>query len=139
MNVQRLFLSRLHLLPVVLMLFCAGAYAQQNSEITGTVTDKQGAVVSGAKITLTQPATGLSKDTVSNDSGSYSFPGLSIGAYDLKVTAAGFETVVQQGLQVNVSQTLGNDIQLTVGSVNETVTVAATPFRSKPTPTSSAR
>jgi hypothetical protein len=117
--------QRLFMLPLMLFLFAAGAYAQQNSEITGTVTDKQGAVVSGAKITLTQPSTGLTKDTVSNDSGLYDFPGLNIGTYDLKVMAPGFETVVQQGLELNVSQTLRSDISLTVGAVNETVTVAA--------------
>jgi hypothetical protein len=125
MNSKWLTQQRLFMLPLILFLFAAGAYAQQNSEISGTVTDKQGAVVSGAKITLTEPSTGLSKETVSNDSGLYSFPGLNVGTYDLKVTATGFETVVQQGLQVNVSQTLSSDIQLTVGSVNETVTVAA--------------
>jgi hypothetical protein len=115
----------IYVLPLILAFFCAGAYAQQNSEITGTVTDKQGAVVSGAKITLTQPSTGLTKETTSNDSGLYDFPGLNIGSYDLKITATGFETAVQQGLELNVSQTLRSDISLTVGSVNETVTVAA--------------
>ncbi|AXC14342.1 Oar protein [Acidisarcina polymorpha] len=65
------------------------------------------------------------KTAVSNDSGAYTFPGLNIGTYDIKVTATGFEAVVQQGLELNVSQTLRADIALTVGSVNETVTVAA--------------
>jgi len=125
MNLRRLLHSRWFLLPVIVVLFSAGAYAQQNSEITGTITDKQGAVVSGAKIVLHEPATALERTTTSSDAGTYSFPGLSLGTYDIRVTASGFETVVQQGLQVNVSQTLGNDIQLTVGSVNETVTVAA--------------
>ena len=50
---------------------------------------------------------------------------MNVGTYDLKVTATGFETYVQQGLQLNVSQTLRADAQLTVGSVSQTVTVAA--------------
>jgi hypothetical protein len=110
---------------LLLLAMPIAASAQQNSEIDGTVTDKQGAVISGAKVILTQPSTGLTKETVSNDSGLYSFPGLNIGSYDLKVTAAGFSAVVQQGLELNVSQTLRSDISLAVGSVNETVTVAA--------------
>jgi hypothetical protein len=110
---------------VLLLGICTDALAQQNSEIEGTVTDKQGAVVSGAKVTLTQPSTGLVKEATSNESGLFSFPGLNLGTYDLKVTAAGFETYVQQGLALNVSQTLHADVSLTVGAVTETVTVAA--------------
>ncbi len=119
------FNYKLLILPLLLAIAGVAAYAQQNSEITGTVTDKQGAVVSGAKVTLVQPSTGLTKDTVSNDSGVFSFPGLNLGTYNLKVTATGFEAVDQQGLQLNVSQTLRADVQLTVGSVSQTVTVAA--------------
>ena len=112
-------------LLMISLLVSWAAYSQQNSEITGTVTDNQGAVVAGAKVTLTQPSTGLTRDTVSNEAGLFGFPGLNIGTYDLKVTATGFQASVQQGLQLNVSQTLRTDIVLVVGSVNETVTVAA--------------
>src|SRR5271168_4063155 len=108
------------LLPLLLAMITVATHAQQNSEITGTVTDKQGAVVSGAKITLIQPTTGLSKESVSNESGVFSFPGLNLGVYNLKVTATGFEVIDQEGLQLNVSQTLRADVQLTVGSVNQT-------------------
>ena len=70
----------LSLFTVVLLI--AGAAIGQTSlstgSIVGTVTDKQGAVVSGAKITLTQPSTGLVKESVSNESGLYSFPGLNV-------------------------------------------------------------
>ncbi len=113
------------LLPLLLAIVTVAAHAQQNSEIVGTVTDKQGAVVSGAKITLTQPTTGLVKESVSNESGLYTFPGLNVGIYNVKIVATGFQTYVQQGLQLNVSQTLSADAQLTVGAVSETVTVAA--------------
>jgi hypothetical protein len=65
------------------------------------------------------------KESVSNESGLFSFPGLNVGTYDLKVVATGFQTYVQQGLQLNVSQTLSADASLTVGAVSETVTVAA--------------
>ena len=89
--------SRLLLLPLLLAMMTVAAHAQQNSEIVGTVTDKQGAVVSGAKITLTQPTTGLVKESVSNESGLFSFPGLNVGTYDLKVVATGFESYVSAG------------------------------------------
>ena len=49
---------RFLLLPLFFVLACVGAFAQANSEVTGIVTDQTGAVVAGAKITLTDPATG---------------------------------------------------------------------------------
>jgi Carboxypeptidase regulatory-like domain len=113
------------LLSLLLALACVGAYAQQNSQITGTVTDKEAAAIAGAQLTLTDTATGVANTTDSNGSGVFTFPGLNVGTYNLKVTAKGFETYVRTGLQVNVSQTLRADVTLTVGAVNETVTVAA--------------
>jgi hypothetical protein len=113
------------LLSVIFVLGFVGAYAQNNSTITGTVVDKEAAAVAGAELTLTNPATGVSVTTTSNGSGVFTFPALNVGKYDLKVTAKGFETYVQTGLVVNVSQVLRADVTLTVGAVNETVTVAA--------------
>ena len=112
-------------MPIFALLLCLTAHAQQNSEITGTITDNAGALVAGAKVTITQPSTGLTRSTVSNSAGLYNFPGLNIGTYDLTASAAGFQTTVQSGLELNVSQTLRADVALTVGAVSETVTVAA--------------
>ena len=115
-------------IPLLLLLVIAtsvGVYAQQNSEIHGTVTDKQGAAIAGAHLTLTDTATGTEVGTDTNGAGVFTFPGLNVGTYNLKATAGGFEAFVQTGLQVNVSQTLRVDAALTVGAVNETVTVAA--------------
>ena len=110
----------------ILMLASTGLYAQQNSEITGTVLDKAGAVVPGAHVTITQADTGFASSTDTNEAGIYSFSGLNIGAYGLKVEAKGFSTAVHTGLQVNISQVLRYDVQMSVGSVNETVEVSAT-------------
>ena len=52
---------RFFLLPLFFVLACAGAFAQANSDVTGIVTDQTGAVVAGAKIALTDPATGIDK------------------------------------------------------------------------------
>ena len=113
------------LLTVFFALFLASAYGQQNSHLEGTITDPQGAVVPGAQVTLTQPDTGFTTTTQTNDVGAYSFPGLNVGTYNIKATAKGFQTTVQNGLVVNVSQTLRADVQMTVGGSNETVTVTA--------------
>src|SRR5271170_4256981 len=116
---------RLLLLPLFLVLVSVGAYAQQNSEISGTVTDNNGAVVPNAHMTLTATSTGVQLSTDTNSNGVYIFPGLNVGTYDLSATASGFGTYVQKGLAVNVSQTLRADVSLTVGSVQQTVTVTA--------------
>jgi len=81
---------RFFLLPLFFVLACAGAFAQANSEVTGIVTDQTGAVVAGAKIVLTNPATGESKTTVSGGTGLYDVPGLNPADYNVKVTAKGF-------------------------------------------------
>ncbi len=115
-------------LPVVLLLAFVVSLtcsAQQNSEINGTVSDKQGAVVPNAHLVLTQPSTGLTRETDSTAAGYFSFAGLNIGTYTLKITAPGFQTAVQSGLEVNVSQTLRTDVSMTVGSVDTTVSVEA--------------
>jgi hypothetical protein len=116
---------RLFLLSLVMLLVCVAGHAQQNSTITGTVLDKGGAAVPGAEVTLTQQQTGFVTKSISNDSGNYTFPGLNVGLYDLKVTAKGFSAYVQKGIVVNVSQTTRVDATMAVGSVDQTVTVQA--------------
>ncbi|MGA8089417.1 MAG: TonB-dependent receptor [Terracidiphilus sp.] len=114
---------RLFLLSLVLLLTGLAGHAQQNSTITGTVFDKNGAAVPGAEVTLTQQQTGFVSKATSNDSGNFSFNGLNVGTYDLKATAKGFNAFVERGIVVNVSQTTRVDANLTVGSVDQTVTV----------------
>ena len=101
------------------------ASAQQNSQIEGSVLDQAGAVISGAKISLLQTATGTTANAVSNGAGLFNFPGLNVGSYTLTVTAPGFEAYKQNNLTVNISETLRADVKLTVGSTSETVTVEA--------------
>ena len=113
-------------LSIFMLLASAGLYAQQNSEITGTVVDNQGAAIPGAHVSITATATGFVSDTDTNAAGIYNFPALNLGTYDMKVEAKGFTTAVHKGLQVNISQVLRYDVPMSVGSVSETVTVSAT-------------
>jgi hypothetical protein len=112
-------------LPLLFVLACVGAFAQANSDVTGIVTDQTGAVVGGAKITLTDPATGTSKATISDATGLYDVPGLNAANYNLKVTAKGFETYEQKGVVVDISRSFRVDIKLTIGAETQTVTVEA--------------
>ena len=117
--------SCLFVLVLALSMSVLSASAQQNSQIEGSVLDAAGAAVPGAKVSLLQTGTGFSTSVESNSSGLFSFPGLNVGSYTLTVTMPGFQTYKQQGIEVNISQTLRSDVKLTVGSVNETVTVEA--------------
>ncbi|HKF46271.1 MAG TPA: carboxypeptidase-like regulatory domain-containing protein, partial [Terracidiphilus sp.] len=116
---------RYFLLPLLFVLACAGLYAQANSELNGIVTDQTGAVVAGAKITLSNPATGFTNTTESGATGLYDINGLNPGTYNLKVSAKGFQAYEQDGIVVNVSMTFRSDVKLTVGAENQTVTVEA--------------
>jgi hypothetical protein len=100
-------------------------FAQANSELTGIVTDQSGAVVAGATVVLTDPATGFTKSTESGATGLYDINGLNPANYNLKVTAKGFQSFAQTGIPVNVSSTARIDIKLTVGAETQTVTVEA--------------
>ena len=122
---MRQAINRFCLLPLLFVLACVGAFAQANSTVTGIVTDQTGAVVAGAKIALTDPATGATKVTVSGTTGLYDIAGLNPAKYNMSVTAPGFQTFAQSGIVVNISATFRVDVKLTVGAEATTVTVVA--------------
>jgi hypothetical protein len=108
-----------------LFLATPGAWGQDNATITGTITDASGAVIPNASVTLTNPATGQTRETVSNSAGAYRFANVGVGTYSLNVTAQGFQKYTKTGVVVNVAQTVEADAALAVGSQAQTVTVAA--------------
>ncbi len=116
---------RFLLLPLLFVLTCVGAFAQANSNVTGIVTDQSGAVVAGANITLTDPATGITKSTISSGTGLYDISGLNAANYNMKVTIKGFQTYEQTGIVVDISRSFRVDVKLTVGSESTTITVSA--------------
>lgn len=106
--------------------FCiAPVLAQENSTITGTVTDPSGSVVANATITITNDATSQSRQAVSNGAGIYQATSLGVGTFDLKVTASGFKTYTKTNITLHVNDTLKIDIPLAIGNATESVTVSA--------------
>jgi hypothetical protein len=105
------------------MMACVSILAQANSSVIGIVTDQTGAVVAGAKIVLTDPATGATKTTTSGTTGLYDIPGLNAANYNMRVSAKGFQSFSQNGIVVNISATFRVDVKLTVGAETQTVTV----------------
>ena len=100
-------------------------FAQATAQISGTVRDQTGAVLPGVEITATQSDTGISRSTISNETGSYVLPNLPVGPYRLEVSLPGFHTFVQSGivLQVNGSPVINPVLE--VGQVTEQVEVQA--------------
>ncbi len=83
--------------------------AQQaaNATLTGTITDPNGAVVAGASITATQKATGVKRETVSNDEGLYVLSNMAPGEYELRVEAKVSQTkVTKTAVALKVGQTV---------------------------------
>jgi outer membrane receptor protein involved in Fe transport len=92
--------------------------------ILGTVTDPQGAVVSGAKVTVRNINTGLERTTETSADGSYSIPELPIGTYTVTVTQSGFRTSFTTDIAVDVAAEKRVDVALKTGQVSETVQVS---------------
>jgi hypothetical protein len=91
--------------------------------ISGLITDPSGAIVPGAKVSATEQATGTKLSTVSTAAGIYTFVSLTPGKYQVTVGAKGFETAVQKNIDVTLDQVSTVNITLTLGNVNEVVTV----------------
>ncbi len=99
------------------------AMAQTTSQLNGSVTDPSGAAVSGAKITLTEPATGLQRTTMSNASGLYQFLDMAPGDYRLQVTATGFAPFLAAKVTLVVKTPATVPIRLQVAGATTSVTV----------------
>ncbi len=94
--------------------------------ITGTVTDTSGAVVSGAKVTLTNEGTGTNLSTATGADGVYEFSPVRIGSYKLDASAQGFKKELQIHVVVDVSARVLVNFKLQPGAVSETVEVTST-------------
>jgi hypothetical protein len=93
--------------------------------IVGTVTDSSGAVVPGAKVQAIDERTGASYEAVASSTGSYRFPQVPIGTFDINVTAPGFRAEKLTGIQVNLQVTTVINVTLNVGSASESITIVA--------------
>jgi hypothetical protein len=94
------------------------------STVRGDVTDPQGRQVAGASATLKNAGTGFARTQVTNTGGSFNFELIPPGDYALEIQAKGFKKAVRN-VTALVSATIDADVQLEIGSLGETVEVAA--------------
>src|SRR6185436_9846925 len=76
------------------------AQATASATLEGTVTDKTQAVIKSATVTITNKATGVTRATSTNDIGVYRFELLSVGKYEIKVSASGFASAVTESVEL---------------------------------------
>lgn len=116
-------------LPVLIVLIALSSAALLRADVTGSilgvVRDRSQAVISGARIVVTNVQTNLKQETTSGPDGSYRVLALPAGTYQLSVTAAGFRTFTEKDIVVKVNDELRFDVTLDVGNVTEKVEITA--------------
>ena len=96
-----------------------------NGTIEGTIKDEQGALLPGVTVTVSNIDTGDQRVVVTNESGLYRAPLLSLGAYRVVAELQGFKKFEQTGVSLRAGQTAVIDVALSVGALAETITVTA--------------
>jgi hypothetical protein len=112
--------------PLLCLLLSSAGWGQNfRGTITGSVTDQSGAVVPNAEVTLTSVGTGVVTNKTTGAVGLYTFPDLSVGVYNLKVAAKGFRDYIQNGISIDISQTVTVNVKLEIGPAVQSINVTA--------------
>src|SRR6185437_2239725 len=120
-------MTKCFLVSLAVLWFCAPSFGQAvvNSRLTGVATDSSGASVAGAQVVLTETGTGLVRHAQTDTEGSYTFPDLPVGNYQIDVKKEGFSAYVQRNIVLEVGSNPTLNVVLQVGAVNQEVTVSA--------------
>jgi hypothetical protein len=105
---------------------CPLLYGQATGSFSGTVSDKTGSVITGAKVTVTSQTTGISRESKTDDTGHYLIPLLPVTVYTIRVEAQGFQAGEQKDVKLQVDEHREVDFTMAPGSVTEKVEVSAT-------------
>ena len=90
-----------------------------NGTLLGTISDSTGATVGAAKVTATETTTGLIHESVTNESGNFTFPDMPPGTYSLTAEANGFKKETQQNITLLSNSSTRVDVSMVTGSVTE--------------------
>ena len=124
-NVLQQFAKVAGAIFIVLACVMSVAAQQTTGNVRGTVKDPNGAIVPGAKVTITNKTTNQSQTVQSSSEGTFEFNNLLPGDYTISIEATSFKTLTLNEVRVEVSQTTDVPAQLTVGLASETVEVSA--------------
>lgn len=123
MRKNMMTLAWVAIFAAIFAFFGTSARGQATTSLRGTVTDPSGAAVPNAKVTLTNTATNVPRQTLTDGSGEYTFASVLPGTYDLRIEAAGFEAYAQTGVLLQVNLPATENVRLQVGATNQTVEV----------------
>ncbi|MCX6585834.1 MAG: TonB-dependent receptor [Acidobacteria bacterium] len=101
------------------------ACGQTTATLNGTIHDPSGGIVQGAEVLVTQKATGLVRQVLTNGVGLFRVPAIPVGEVEVRITAKGFRPMVRQGISLSVNESATIDVTLEVGAVDQEVTVNA--------------
>jgi hypothetical protein len=118
------------LLVLLVLASAVSVFAQVDTgSVLGTITDQTGAIISGAKVTLTNQGTGVSLSTTTGSDGLYKFSPVKLGTYKLEVAFQGFQSAATSGVVVEIGASVVQNFSLKPGNVTQTIEVsAATPL-----------
>src|SRR3954468_11842792 len=100
-----------------------GGGASNTGTIQGRVVDSSGAILPGVNVTATSPSMIGTQTQVTNENGTYRFPAVPPGTYEITFELAGFNTVKRSGIQISLGFTANVNADLAVATLQETVTV----------------
>jgi hypothetical protein len=105
---------------------CPFLYGQATGIVSGTVSDATGSAIAGAKVVVTAPTMGVTRDSTTDDSGHYLVPLLPVASYTVHVEFTGFQPAEQKDVRLQVDEHREVDFKLAPASVKESVEVTAT-------------
>jgi hypothetical protein len=126
---KRFIHAGMFLLAILMdVLLCSSLRAQDSgATLSGTVTDASGSVVPGAKVSIKNTGTDVTRDVTTDAAGFYSVPNLLPGRYDVTVSGTGFSTQLHNGITLGVGASQILNSSLTVGATQQTVLVESAP------------
>lgn len=122
LTLKRIWVLCLALMAMLALSLNAPAQQSATASISGLVTDANGALVTGARVMVRQPSTGIHRETATNDAAFFVITNLPAGVYELTVQAKGFAETVIPNINLQVGQTANVEVPLAV-TVQETVTL----------------
>src|SRR4051794_31822641 len=122
-HVRRIFAAAL----VAVFAFAGPAFSQTvYGSLVGTVTDESGLAVPGAIVKITQLETNQTREATTAANGTYAFPNIATGTYQVDVALTGFQAFRSRGVIVPQNAAIRVDAKLAVGTLSETVVVSGT-------------
>jgi hypothetical protein len=115
--------SSLFTLCLIVILLATLAWADITGSVSGVVTDPNGAIIVGSKVTAINLRTGVQTSTASDGKGFYSLPALAVGEYDIIFSQQNFREFKETGVKIDVNSAVRIDVTMQLGSVSAEVSV----------------